>query len=454
MTLSPRIGWLVLLLASAVAIVSAQPHIGGWNDASRLATVECLIDRHTLAIDDSTFLPLTKDKLWIAGHFYSDKSPVPALLMAVVYGGWQTLTGWSAAEWPAGFVYALTLASSGAAYVAAVCCVFQLGLTLGLRQGDTLWLTASFALATVAPVYARSVNNHVFLLAVAAALMLHLARLATTPPSTWLMLGIGTMAGLGYAIDLGAGPPLLLCTLALVAWRTRASRPVLLVGLGAMPWLFLNHAVNYATGGTFKPANAVPEYLAWPGSPFDAHNMTGMINHVGPLAFLRYAFDLLVGQRGFLGHNPALFLAAASLPLLLARPTRERPELLFAGCWAVGTWLLYALTSNNHSGICLTVRWFVPLLAPGTLILALCLRDLPRYRPDFFWLSAMGAVVSLAGWWRGPWQSVWLAVYWPVLALSLLGWLTIRLASMRYGRLLAPRRAPRYHQNALSSRTF
>src|SRR5207302_11450601 len=86
---------LVLAISVAIAAASARPYAGGWNDGSRLATVECLVDYHTLAIDHSIFVqvpppddahtpspyPLdepdlrrngTGDKLLIHGHYYSD----------------------------------------------------------------------------------------------------------------------------------------------------------------------------------------------------------------------------------------------------------------------------------------------------------------------------------------------------------------------------------------------
>src|SRR5438874_3776845 len=95
---------LILGIALAIAAISARPYAGGWNDGSRLATVECLVDYHTLAIDRSVFVQVpseddptrptpyrrdeanlvaqgTGDKLFIEGRFYSDKSPVPALLL-------------------------------------------------------------------------------------------------------------------------------------------------------------------------------------------------------------------------------------------------------------------------------------------------------------------------------------------------------------------------------------
>lgn len=435
----------VIGVALLVAVVSSRPWVGAWNDGSRLATVEALGDEHTLVIDHSVFVrageeaveptappghgqpPLrTKDKLLIDGHFYSDKSPVPALVLAGPYQIWKWATGQNARDDVPGFVYAMTLASSGLAYVVAVWSVFQVGLTLGLRLNNALLLAGSFGLATVAPVYARHVNNHMLLLGVSAALVLclvRLARAAQAGPFPWeLLLAVGNLAGLGYAIDLGTGPPLLACTVFLVAYRCGSLRAVLLTGVAALPWLVLNHAMNYATGGTFKPANAVPEYLAWPGSPFDATNMTGMLNHASVGRFAKYAVDLLVGQRGFLGHDLALYLAVVAVPLLLLRRVAERPEVVFAVCWSGGTWLLYSLTSTNHAGLCCSVRWFVPLLAPGYLVLALVLRELPRYRADFLILSGWGLIVTAQAWIRGPWQGSWLAIYWPVYAAAIVSW--------------------------------
>jgi hypothetical protein len=114
-------GALVLAVASIVAIASARSSAGGWNDGSRLATVESLVDRHTFAIDDSIFVQVprpadpatalpyprddaallqygTRDKLFIKGHFYSDKSPLAGSQRNFATGWpWQPpvwLTSW------------------------------------------------------------------------------------------------------------------------------------------------------------------------------------------------------------------------------------------------------------------------------------------------------------------------------------------------------------------------
>ena len=452
---------LVVLGALAIALLSARPYAGSWNDGSRLATVECLVDQHTLAIDRSVFVAVprpgdpsarspypgddpawwgllrdgTKDKLLIDGHFYSDKSPVPALLLALFYQMLQWLTGLSVRQQPELFCYLMTLASSGVAYVASAWAVCRTGRLLQLTPGACLALAASLALATVAPVYAQQVNNHILLLGVAAVLMLALVRLAEAARegrAPWgLLAGAGTLAGLGYTMDLGAGPPLLVCALALVAWRCRSWRALAVCGLAAVPWLALHHAVNYATGGTFKPANAVPEYFLWAGCPFTPQNMTGVWNHAGIGHFLLYAAALLFGKHGFIGHNLPLFLALPAVVVVLRRRTAELPEVLFAGCWCGGTWLAYAATSNNYSGQCCSVRWFVPLLAPAYYVLAVFLKHYPARRGDFLVLSAWGAVMMAVAWAYGPWIRHMVPGFWPLQGAALLGWLLYRLRSAR-----------------------
>jgi hypothetical protein len=424
---------IVIVLAAAIAWLKCRDLPGSWNDSSRLATVEAIVDRQTFIIDDSIFvnpparsrLPGTMDKLFIRGHFYSDKSPVPAILMAGEYWLWQHITSKTAVSDTRGFCRFLTLASSGIAYVVAVWCIFALGGALWQPRITRFALTGSFALATIAPVYAQQVNSHVVLLAFSAALSLGVIclqqRRETGRSATGWLIGLGTLTGLGYTMDLGVGPALLVCTAALVGWRTNA-RGLLLFVVAALPWLALHHGVNYAIGGTWKPANAVADYLNYPGSPFSADNMTGNWKHTHPGEFLVYLASLLFGKKGFVGHNLGLFLAFPAVIWLLRRKVREWPEVLWAVAWSGGTWLLYGAASNNSAGLCCSIRWFVPLLAPGYMVLALDLRDRPEQLKPFVLLSA--ASLTLSAWLMivGPWQGKMVPYFWPVQGVALIGW--------------------------------
>jgi hypothetical protein len=450
-----RAEFCLIAAATIIALVSARDYAGGWNDGSRLATVESLVDRHTLAIDDSIFVRSqgtadapnpytpgdealrtqgTKDKLLIRGHFYSDKSPLPAFWLAAWYQIAQRATGLVARDQPRLFCYLMVVVSSGMAYVVTVWSIWRLALRRGLPLAVCILLAASVALATVALPYTRHVNNHILLLAVVALLMLALDHLAgldrRARDRRSLRLGsaaAGTLAGLGYTFDLGVGPVLVISTAALVVWRTRNLVGVACFALAALPWLAAHHAVNYSTGGTLGPANSVAAYLAWPGSPFSTRNMTGGWGHETMSHFFVYAAALLVGKHGFIDYNLPLWLALAGLLVLLRRPRAESPEIVFTAALTGGSWFMYAALSNNYSGPCCSIRWFVPLLAPAYYALILLLRERPALVRDLALLSLPGAILGAVLWWRGPWEGKVPLALWPLNAAALIAWSLIGL---------------------------
>jgi len=141
----PIAAWLLGAMAFAIAAIGAKPYAGSWNDGSRLATVESLLDRGTLAIEDSIFcqpaqsgmLPYdpeqpglnaigTYDKLFVRGRFYSDKPAVPSILMAAMYKPLMWLGVPSPGERPDVFCYLMTLLTSGLGYAVAVGCLWVL----------------------------------------------------------------------------------------------------------------------------------------------------------------------------------------------------------------------------------------------------------------------------------------------------------------------------------------
>jgi hypothetical protein len=453
---------LVLSAALVVAAISARPYAGSWNEGSRLAAVEALVDHGTFSIDDSIFVKVagglnadapspypvdnpflkhgTLDKLLIDGHFYSDKPPVQSLLLAGVYQVWQWLGGPLAHERPDLFCYLMTLLSSGLAYVVAVGCLYRLGHLVGLTVGLRVALTASFALGTVALTYSRHVNGHIAQLGVVMALLVALVPLARTDGQcSWpRLLWIGTLGGLAYSLDLGVGPVLLVCLVGLIVYRCRRLKPVMLFGLGALPWLVTHHAFNYAIGGTLGPANKVAEYLQWPGTPFAGRDVTGGWHHSFG-HFWVYAAAMLFGKRGLFGHNLPLFLALPGFLYLLRKRERLTAELVFGLAWCAGSWLLYAAFSTNYSGACCSIRWFVPFLGPFYLALALLLARDPAYRWDFYTLSAWGMILGGIMWWQGPWMIKMMPLFWPIQAAALLTWLAVRLRMKRRGEVMFER---------------
>lgn len=433
-----------------VVAIGALPYAGGWNDGSRLAAVQSIVDLHTLAIDESIFVNVptdtvargvapyrdegglahgTFDKLYIDGHYYSDKPALISLLMAVVYQTWLWIGGPTAAARPDLFCLVVTWGTAGMAYLVSLVCLYLIGRRLQLQPRYCLLLCTSLAFATIAPVYTRHVNNHVMLLAVSSALVLNLVaysqELAAERARSWRLLVIGLLAGVGYVLDLGLGPLLLLSLAITICWRSRALMPLAMFLTGALPALAAHHALNYSIGGTIKPMNMVPEYSAWEGCPFNPSNMTGL-SRKPPAQMAIYAASLLHGKHGFLAYNLPLLLALVAAVVAWRALPASRPEIGFALCWCIGGWLMYGCLSNNYGGVCCSIRWFLPFLAPAFYLIALLIRERPTYAWDLAVLSTWGSLLTSLLWMRGPWNNKMLLLYWPIQGFALISWCVVR----------------------------
>src|SRR5262249_6106436 len=201
--------------------------------------------------------------------------------------------------------------------------------------------------------------------------------------------------------------------------------------LAAVPWVVFHHAVNYAVGGGWVPVNMVPEYLDWPGSPFDRSNMTGVARH--DLAGLwLYARDMLIGPEGFLLCKLPWLLAVAAAWLVLVRPGPDRIEQAALAGWCVVVWAIYAVLSDNFGGSCLTVRWFVPFLVPGFWPLARLLAEWRTFRIDFAVLTFWGLVLAYHMWPLGPWALVPIPHFWDVAWAGLWAWFVARVLAVAW----------------------
>jgi hypothetical protein len=235
------------------------------------------------------------------------------------------------------------------------------------------------------------------------------------------VVGLGTLAGFGFNLDFGSGPPLVAVVFLLVALRTRRVGPVVAYTLAALPWVAAGLGLNYAIGGVWKPINMYPEHYLFPGSPFTQQNLTGFFRH-RPLNQVLYAAGMFVGKHGFLNHNLPLLLAAVVGWRVLRTRFPGRLELVGLLGWCAASWLMYAVLSNNMGGACCSVRWFMPFLAPGFWVLALLLRDRPEYRRDFVALAGWGGVLAAVMWANGPWIPRMVPMMWPVVGAALISW--------------------------------
>ncbi|MFI7597453.1 hypothetical protein [Actinoplanes sp. NPDC049681] len=399
--------WIFMALG-VLGILTVLPTVTSWSDASRMATVQSLVDFHTFSIDRSVF-HRTGDKVFIDGHFYSDKLAVPSLIGAIVYLPLSALGlklgyGWNIAY------YVITLLTVKAFWLAGLIAFYRTLAITPLTDRKRIWLTLALGVGSLYFTWSATFNNH-------------------SLAASWVAIGFSFLmraregirtarslfaAGLFFALAGGSDVPILavlggflLYVLADPRLRTHAGWYLLPLPLTALPALW----VNYRISGSLVPVQLVPAYFQYPGTPWKPTALTGAGMNRG--AFLaEYAFHCLVGKRGFLLYNPLLFLA---VPLLLRELATKRPffrEARVVCLVTVPIVAYYLLYSHNYSGWSYSIRWFVPLLPLLFFFLYPSLAG--RLRIPFFIAFAAGTAIAVIGL-INPWSWLDLSPY-PLIA--------------------------------------
>lgn len=367
--------WVVFALLALIGLVTIAPRAGGWNDASRMATIQSIVERGTLAIDGTDFT--TMDKVSIGGRFFSDKPVTPQLAGALVYAplhalGIELRQGWNLAY------YLITLLTVKLLWWVSLIAFFAALAFTSLTQARRLWLTVALGVGTLALTWSATFNSHSWAASWMTIGFLFFLRARRGERVTRDVLLAGVAFGLAGGADVAtlAFPAVFGCAL-LLDRRLRRSLWAYLAGiaLALAPWLVANVAIS----GSLVPVQLVPDYFLFPGSPWTRDMLTGAQINSG--AFLgEYSLGLLFGARGFLCYNP---FALVAVPLMVAEFVRRRPfavEALAATAATVVIIGYYALWSNNFSGAAYSIRWFVPLLP--------------------LWMFFLHPLLEKPGWWR------------------------------------------------------
>ena len=362
-----------------------------WNDRSRMAAIQSLVERNDWRIARSDFAPLTFDKVFIKGHFYSDKTPTLSWIGAGVYSVLRNMFGvrlspCMGSSTPLGY-YGLTVLLIGSS--AALLLVLFMGFMRLLQVGvvASFGLTALLGFATEIFPYSLVFNHHLPSTAAifGSFVALHYARRAAGSRQCVLLLVAGFLAGLAATFDLLAGIFAGgLFALALMRFR----RQTLLFVLGAFVPIALMIALDYQMIESPWPPYMAPNGYKYPGSRFP-DTVAGLSPPRDPLS---YVFAMLVGNHGLLAYCPLLFFALAGL-FNVAR-NRQHPlwldGVVVLAC-SIGLIVYLGTSTSNYGGNAYGVRY---LLVPLPLLFVFTI-DAPPFsssaRPH--WLRASTAVL-------------------------------------------------------------
>jgi hypothetical protein len=353
----PRTRLLILLVLIALGATHCAPMT--WNDESRMATVQSVVESGSFVIDQTDFAR-TGDKVFINGHFYSDKPPLPAVLGAAVYFplyqlGLRLHAG---ASLPYFLITLLTVSLFW--ILGTLACFASLRFT-GMDPERRLLAALALGLGSIYFSWSTTFNNHELAAGFLSIGFLFLLRARYEAHVRRDLAIAGFFLSLAATADVPTGffyLALLLPVMRHPLLRKNAAFYLAPILLTVTPYLAINYSIHHSV----LPVQIFRAYFEYPGSPWiGSDELTGMRpNSFGFIC--SYALLTLFGPKGFLLYDPFLFVAIWGL----VHAIRSRGPFASEGiAVAAGTLLLllyYWVTSDNYAGWSYSIRWFVPLL--------------------------------------------------------------------------------------------
>lgn len=334
------------------------------NVMSRLAAIQSLAEHHTFQIDNTDFVRAI-DKVYVGGHFYSDKPPTPSVLGAALY--WPMYAaGLSFHSQPRIVVFVLTFGLLGFSFLACLACFHDALARMGLSGGNALWMTTMLALGTLYMAFTTTFNNHTLAASWIFIGFYGILRANHDPRPRWMWL-----AGCGFALAVTSEyvttlflAGFVVCALARSSLRRRILGLIVPVVLAVGAVMIYNVAIS----GSLRPIPVRPDLFRYPGSHYLTKGAGEFLPGSGyntPSFALHYGLGLLFGENGFLLYCPILLVAIweAGKRIVLRQPLWVEAATTLAV--TVVFVVYYAFATNSYGGCSYSIRYFVsftPLL--------------------------------------------------------------------------------------------
>jgi len=346
------------LLLILVSLITINPRINGWNEASRMALTQSLVEQHSFIIDESVFVT-GGDKVFIDDHFYSDKPAIPSMLAAIIYAPLHSLGlrldyGWNLSY------YFIILFTIKVFWIASILAFRKALRFTSVQQERYTLLVLVYAFASLSFSWSATFSNH-SLAGSSLMIALYYYLKGKSENSNYSLLWSGLFFGLAASMDMPT--TIFLLGFGLLVFHTwRIKSPTLLFFAGAVIPLSIHLAVNYSIGGTLLPLQINPEFFVFEGSVWTESNTLSGVGMNSPLFTLQYSLISLFGYKGFVWYNPLLLILT---PLLISNIRRGKflqSETLVILVGSVILMSYYFLFSSNYGGWSYSIRWFIPVL--------------------------------------------------------------------------------------------
>jgi len=386
-----------------IGLMTINPQVQEFSDGARMATIQSIVEEHTLSIDQSVFAD-GHDKVFIGGRYYAHQPVLTAVLGAVVYYplyhlGIELDYGWNLAY------YLIMLFTVKIFWYLGLKAMFGILGYLEVPEKEALHLTLALGLGSLYFSWSSTFTNHVIS---ASALIIGLYFLIRAKHES-KTFGKYFLTGLFISLAGAVDHALLLFYIGFGFYILVQRHPLknffgyLLPSLLTVFPTFLTY---YTISGSFLPFSVVRDYFIYPDSPWQNNNLLTGMQFKSGWYLMKYSFHALIGKKGFLLHNP---LSLMALPLLveeIRKGNKLRKEAIVIGITSALIVTYYLLASQDYSGFAYSIRWFVPLLPLWFIFLyRVFLPDRPKLQKWFSRLLLISVVVASVGL-IDPWTKI------------------------------------------------
>ena len=374
-----------------------KPTVSSWNDQSRMAQIQSIVEHQTLIIDQSMFSS-TGDKYFFNNHFYSDKPPLLAIYASPIYFILKSV-GLSFEQNTRWVCYLIVLFSMGS--LSALSLTIFRKILKDFSPASDQWadvVTIVAGSATMILPYSLVFNNHIASGALLILGLYYILYSRKTDKPRYAMYS-GLFVSLAGSIDINC---FLFIPFALILLSRTSIRSGLIFTLSCISIVSLYLFLNLQTSGSLMPPAVNEPLWNYPGAAFSKENLSGLAKHKNVGAVLFYAFHMLVGNRGLILHSPILLFSALGIFTAYRKNIKLQYKsiyiyLLLAVVLYIGIYLIW---TTNYSGWAFGVRWFV------SIILILCLpivcleheiRTSKIMRSSFVAIACLSILISVIG---------------------------------------------------------
>lgn len=335
-----------------------------WNDRSRFASIQSIVENKSFVIDNSLFT--TGDKVMINGKFYSDKPPIFSLFASIPYYLLNKI-GFYLIDHDRLIIYATNIFSLLVPLLIYIFVLFLLIKNIHIKnKEEKLFIILILIISTALLPYSTQLNNHLpasVLVGIASAIFYFKNKY-----SYYLIFLNGILIGFASTFDMGVSF-IAISYLVFLLIKKAKFQTIFLYLLGLSIPLLIHYFVNIQITGDIFPASMHSEFFQYEGSVFSSSNLTSNGFAVSSFReFILYAWHMTFGIRGFFLHNPVIIFGLVIAFLHIIKNNNIHRAYSITALLSIFMIIsYYTLYGKGASGSAYLVRWFlimIPILIP------------------------------------------------------------------------------------------